>query len=261
MNRFDRIEKRIRGIFEASTAFLPWSNQSAHLVNRLCEAIRLYYSDKDANDTSSVPLFQIVLNPLTLNNWKKQPEWEQTFAEALKSSSLEFGVVLNSPPAFTITARNSLSEDEVLINLVDTKTPINKTSAIPLQPGFVEGKNIPPIENSCLLIQGDKTIPLIKPVINIGRKSSNNIVINDLRISRTHAQIRRVQDEYIIFDIGSTGGTFVNGERIDHYTLRPGDVISLAGYTMIFTKDQVNTIGMTRGKTSEIKTRPDMEGV
>jgi len=90
-------------------------------------------------------------------------------------------------------------------------------------------------------------------VINIGRKNTNHIIINDLRVSRNHAQIRRVKDEYILFDAGSTGGTFINSTRIDQHTLRPGDVISLAGYTLIYTIDQIPVEETQKSITSEIK--------
>jgi pSer/pThr/pTyr-binding forkhead associated (FHA) protein len=93
-------------------------------------------------------------------------------------------------------------------------------------------------------------------VINIGRKNTNHIVVNDLRVSRTHAQIRKVKADYVIFDVGSSGGTFINANRIDQHILRPGDVISLAGYTMIFTIDQMPTGETQRNITSEIKS-PD----
>jgi pSer/pThr/pTyr-binding forkhead associated (FHA) protein len=104
-----------------------------------------------------------------------------------------------------------------------------------------------------LILQGDKIIPLAKSVINIGRKSSNQIVINDLRVSRIHAQIRRIQETYVVFDVGSTGGTYVNSERVNQHTLRPGDVISLAGYPIIYTEDQSVIKEKPKEKTAELK--------
>jgi pSer/pThr/pTyr-binding forkhead associated (FHA) protein len=57
----------------------------------------------------------------------------------------------------------------------------------------------------------------------------------------------------MLFDIGSSGGTFINTARIERHVLRPGDVISLAGYTMIFTIDQSHPEETQKGITSEIK--------
>lgn len=71
-------------------------------------------------------------------------------------------------------------------------------------------------------------------VINIGRMSSNQLVINDGRVSRTHAQLRIMQGRYMLFDLASTYGTFVNGLRVNTHVLRPGDVISFGGVPVVF---------------------------
>jgi ABC transport system ATP-binding/permease protein len=76
-------------------------------------------------------------------------------------------------------------------------------------------------------------------VISIGRRNTNDIVIDDMRISRLHAQIRLVPDGYMIFDTGSTGGTFVNSARISQQLLKTGDVISLGGYRFIFLQENL----------------------
>ncbi|MBP8857500.1 MAG: FHA domain-containing protein, partial [Anaerolineaceae bacterium] len=78
------------------------------------------------------------------------------------------------------------------------------------------------------------------PVINIGRREDNHLVIEDLRISRTHAQLRARMGKYVIFDLGSTGGTFVNGQRVTQAILAPGDVISLAGLTLIYSETRTD---------------------
>ena len=46
-----------------------------------------------------------------------------------------------------------------------------------------------------------------------------------------------VRDRFVLFDLNSSGGTFVNGQRTDQSILYPGDVISLAGVTLIFGQD------------------------
>ena len=74
----------------------------------------------------------------------------------------------------------------------------------------------------------------------MGRLPDNSLVINDPRVSRHHAQLRCLNGEVVISDLNSSGGTFVNSIRITQKTLIPGDVISLAGFTLIFgeTTDQ-----------------------
>jgi predicted component of type VI protein secretion system len=70
--------------------------------------------------------------------------------------------------------------------------------------------------------------PLETPEIFIGRDPANAISINDTEISRNHAKLSLHGNAYVIQDLGSTNGTFVNGQRISGtQVLNPGDSISL----------------------------------
>jgi len=69
---------------------------------------------------------------------------------------------------------------------------------------------------------------LTQEVITIGRETSNLLYINDHGLSRSHASLNRSGADYILKDLGSTNGTFVNGKAVsDSYTLKDGDLISL----------------------------------
>jgi pSer/pThr/pTyr-binding forkhead associated (FHA) protein len=81
-------------------------------------------------------------------------------------------------------------------------------------------------------------IPLKELVVNIGRRPDNHIVLEDNRVSRIHAQLRAIKKRYVIFDLNSTGGTFVNNSRIGQAILAPGDVISLAGFPLLFGQEE-----------------------
>ncbi len=254
MNQLDAIEKRIRDLFESSSSILTGSGQSALLIHRLCESLQEYFSEEDTQQRSGIPVFEIIVNPLTLKRWQGLPDWEKNLVEIITSTAAEFDLHFAVPPQFTLTSRNSISRDEVLVSVSESMTETEETGAIPLQSENGTGESVDlSSTHACLILQGDKVIPLIRSVINIGRKGSNQIVINDLRISRTHAQIRRIQGNYVIFDVGSSGGTFVNSTRINQRTLRTGDVISLAGYPMIYTEDECVSGEKPRDKTAEIK--------
>ena len=73
-----------------------------------------------------------------------------------------------------------------------------------------------------------KTFPLEGDVITIGREADNGIVINDAEVSRKHTQFVFQGGKFILTDLGSTNGTFVNGQRLTgQHILQPGEVISL----------------------------------
>lgn len=73
-----------------------------------------------------------------------------------------------------------------------------------------------------------KTFTLEGDVLTIGREASNPIAINDAEISRKHSQLVLQGGKYVLTDLGSTNGTFVNGQRLTgQHVLQPGEVISL----------------------------------
>jgi diguanylate cyclase (GGDEF)-like protein len=68
---------------------------------------------------------------------------------------------------------------------------------------------------------------LAGPEVRLGRHSSNDLVVDDEGISRTHAVVGRDETGYFIEDLGSSNGTFVNGERIQRARLFDGVVVQL----------------------------------
>ncbi len=77
-----------------------------------------------------------------------------------------------------------------------------------------------PTPGATFSLEGDQLI--------IGRDSSSAITINDAEVSRKHARLNFQGGKYVIEDLGSTNGTFVNGQRlISAVVLKSGDVVSL----------------------------------
>jgi hypothetical protein len=71
-----------------------------------------------------------------------------------------------------------------------------------------------------------KTIPIEKSEIFIGRDIANDVLINDAEVSRRHARISIQAGNYVIEDLGSTNGTFVNGQKLaGPRVLRVGDTV------------------------------------
>ena len=82
---------------------------------------------------------------------------------------------------------------------------------------------------------GPHVFPLETNLVTIGRGLNNNLIVEDPRVSRQHAQIRSKSQRYFIGDLGSTNGTYVNGTALTHdQMLRDGDVVSLGGLEMRF---------------------------
>lgn len=79
-----------------------------------------------------------------------------------------------------------------------------------------------------------KTFNLNKVSMVIGRREDCDIVLSDDSISRSHARLDLHRGVYTIYDLGSTNGISVNGNRITARVLKPGDVVTLGATVCTF---------------------------
>jgi pSer/pThr/pTyr-binding forkhead associated (FHA) protein len=79
-----------------------------------------------------------------------------------------------------------------------------------------------------LVLDGQQYTVLRSPA-RVGRLPDNDIVLNDKRVSRHHAQVVNRGNRWVLRDTGSTNGTAVNGKIVEEAVLKPGDTISLGG--------------------------------
>jgi pSer/pThr/pTyr-binding forkhead associated (FHA) protein len=79
-----------------------------------------------------------------------------------------------------------------------------------------------------------KEVPLTQAATTIGRLPDNNVQIDNLAVSGHHAKISWEQDHYVVEDLGSLNGTYVNDERIGKATLRHGDKVKIGKHLVEF---------------------------
>ena len=84
-----------------------------------------------------------------------------------------------------------------------------------------------------------KDIPLTKERMSIGRKSHNDIQIDNLAISGEHAVIVTILNDSFLEDLGSTNGTLVNGAPIKRHFLQNGDTVELGKYKLKYLNEAV----------------------
>ena len=91
-----------------------------------------------------------------------------------------------------------------------------------------------------MLYQDDQRVGehiLMRAVVSLGRHPDNDIVLNDLSLSRFHARIERRGDRYVVVDLGSQNGVFLNGVRISgEAPIRPGDRVGMGRYVGVFNE-------------------------
>ncbi len=82
-----------------------------------------------------------------------------------------------------------------------------------------------------------KEIPLAKERMTIGRKPHNDIQIDNLAISGEHAVVVTILSDSFLEDMGSTNGTFVNGQQVKKHFLQNGDTIELGKYRLKYVNE------------------------
>jgi two-component system NtrC family sensor kinase len=95
---------------------------------------------------------------------------------------------------------------------------------------------------SLLVVRGHATgsrfdLSNLEGRLSIGRETGNLVQLRDNEVSRRHAEVRRVGDSFVIDDLRSSNGTFVNNRRIERATLSRGDRVQIGGTLLVYAGD------------------------
>ena len=71
-----------------------------------------------------------------------------------------------------------------------------------------------------------------------GRHPEADIFLDDVTVSRRHAEFRRTEDSFEVVDVGSLNGTYVNREPRNSQTLSTGDEIQIGKFRLVFIADE-----------------------
>ena len=125
--------------------------------------------------------------------------------------------------------------------------PVDETSHIPLTDADTEEMSVDdvtavenlPQGSAMLLVQrgpdAGARFLLDNDVVTVGRHPDSDIFLDDISVSRRHATFTRTANGYVISDLGSLNGSYVNRDRIDtDVVLSGGDEVQIGKYRLIF---------------------------
>lgn len=238
MDKLDQIEKRLQSLIEGGIAhFFTEGDLQNQLAHQLVVAMQSSLSTGNLGSISAPNLYLIRVHPSRNDFWQKNRVLVDDLGRFIHQAGLEAGLSFKSPPVIRLETDPELSPLEFRISASMLNEPLGETASISPS-ALIDADDITRIPlNAFLIVNGERNFPLTMPVVNIGRRSENHLVIDDPRVSRSHAQLRAIRGRYVLFDLGSTGGTLINGQRVNQHSLSPGDVISLAGVPLIYGQD------------------------
>ena len=82
--------------------------------------------------------------------------------------------------------------------------------------------------------QAGASFALSTDITRLGRHPDSEIILDDITVSRRHAEVLRVSDGYVLRDAGSLNGTYVNQQRVDEAPLQQGDELQVGKFRLVF---------------------------
>lgn len=235
-DQIGRLESQLEKLVEGTLAGLLAEGMSAsEVANQLARAMSDGVRSGDDGRSFAPNQFALTLNPKSAEELLAQaPDIQIKLARGLMRAAQRSGYELAEEPHITLAADPTLGRFEVRVISWHSSNPLEFTQSMSKEISTTPGK-IP--DGAFLILDNGQHYPLDRPVINIGRRIDNHIVLEDQHVSRTHAQLRVREGRFVLFDVGSTGGTKVNGRKVKQHILRAGDVITIAGLRLVYGED------------------------
>ncbi len=229
----DDFEKHLQEFFETQLQNLGRKNLYTEMTKSLLELLQEKI-EQNGEKRFAPNIFRIT----TKHNEHTVPEdinaYSETLKTIIKNTCQDQGLSLYGPIHIQFFNSPKL-EQEFKIEASFSSPPTQKTTKI--KPDGKDSTTKNETATGYLISSSDEIFEIKNPITNIGRRDDNDLVIDNLLVSRLHAQIRIINGTHVLFDIDSIAGTKVNGRRIQQHSLRSGDVIEIADIALIYYRE------------------------
>jgi hypothetical protein len=171
---------------------------------------------------------------------------ERDLAETLLGAARERSYTLLAYPSVEIESDDDLAPGDIRVSCALVDASGEEVEADPKGLGAVASGHTMVLDREALLRERPRApkasieqrdaspVALGPDPVLIGRDPQNDVVLDDRRVSRKHAEIRLRLGRYTLYDLQSTNGTYVNGRRVAERVLDDGDRISVGGLELVF---------------------------
>jgi len=262
LSRFEQLAERL-----VEGAFGRWFAGQLHPLEVALQLARAVEDGQVLNlrgEHLAPTVYWVYLNPADYEALRQaQPALPEDLTQSVIELVAQAQLVLSQTPVVEVHSAESIPRHQVSVAARYVPQEIQSGHTLEMDKGVEsdDGKGVQPLHRPqgqvlnaptaalraelerspdaapFLIVEGRRTVLLTRPSVTAGRSLDNDVIVNDSRVSRHHAQLRRRAGRYVIYDLGSSGGTFVNQDRVSECLLQPGDVISLAGVQIIYGED------------------------
>jgi hypothetical protein len=232
VSRFERfVERMMEGTFTRATGS---QLQPVEIGKRLVRTMEAQQS-VGVSGVLVPNVYDVYLNPYDYEQFKDARESMARNLEAhVGRMARQRGFSMVSRPKVMLRPDRDVNRGDVLVeaHLEDVEqlpeAAPQHTSLLP-QVDPVEAMLSPQAEATPVINFNGQTYNVLRSPTRLGRLPDNDIVLNDKRVSRHHAEVLQRDGRWLVRDTGSTNGTAVNGKVLKETALKRGDVISLGG--------------------------------
>jgi len=148
---------------------------------------------------------------------------------------------VDAPPTAKPTLGGSVPAKPAAVEFQRTPLPVREeddTREI-VTPKAVQYKPKTVVASRLVLVAegGEQSFPLTRDAYTVGRHRNNDIVVSDAKVSSFHARLDRSSDGFVLVDLKSRNGSFVNGKRAETQLLKTGDEIRMGTARLIYKVD------------------------
>jgi len=243
----ERVEAFVSRVIEGWSARLFGAKlQPVQIAKRLIRAM-------ESNQTISlsktfVPNSYVVsLGPSDFAQFEQyRKSLERDLAETLLGAARERSFTLLAYPSVELERDDDMPPGDIRVSCAMVDASGDEVAADPTALGAVESGHTMVLDREALMKDRPRAprasieqrdgppVALGPDPVLIGRDPQNDVVLDDRRVSRKHAEVRLRLGRYTLYDLQSTNGTYVNGRRVAEKVLEDQDKISIGGLEIVF---------------------------
>ena len=124
----------------------------------------------------------------------------------------------------------------------NTTAPVTVPIHSPAEEVRVDLDDLPPGVGMLVVTRGPNSgsrFALDEPLVTAGRHPDSVIFLDDITVSRRHAEVRKADDGYTVADVGSLNGTYLNRQRVEEAELHDGDELQIGTFKLLFLGGRV----------------------
>lgn len=256
MGIFSVIESALRGIVQGTVQrVIPAGVQEQEVLDALRETMSDHLTT-DQNGRQIAPHHLLArLNPHDFDRLRKSaPALDERLALDLKRVANEQGYLLRGALRVTFDSDPRVGPGRIICEVMAenarvpqpvgvgaspdaTQTMDAGAAPVPLPPREDPNIQIPPAWLTLWKPSRGEPMQLRRQTTRIGRHNTNDIIVNERRVSRYHAEVKYEHGQFMLYDLHSINGVLVNGAPIRRpIPLQDRDIVSVCGYEFIFQR-------------------------